>query len=98
MTPEVIYGILGAVSGMLTIITGFIVKLQINRSKCGNGMCFDCVCDDEELTELQRVRTIRRSREQSNQPSPAQSEEYIDVEPQEDTKSDVPNLDGSIHV
>lgn len=63
MTPETIYGILGAVSGVLTVITGFIIKLHINRSKCANGMCFDCVCDKEELGELQRVRTEKRKRE-----------------------------------
>ena len=63
-SPEVIYGILGGIGGLLTIITGFVIKLHINRSKCGKGgMCFDCVCDGEELEELQRHRTEKQKRE-----------------------------------
>ena len=58
--PELIYGILGGVAGLLTVITGFIIKLHINRSKCANGMCFDCVCDQEELEHLERHRTEKR--------------------------------------
>ena len=61
--PELIYGILGGVAGLLTVITGFIIKLHVNRSKCANGMCFDCVCDEEELHELERHRTEKRRRE-----------------------------------
>jgi len=83
--PEIIYGILGGVAGLLTVITGFIIKLHINRSKCANGMCFDCVCDEEELHELERHRTEKRRRETLN--------EIITEQPEQDESNIYDTLD-----
>lgn len=77
VNPEVIYGILGAVSALLTAVVGVCVKLHMNRSSCANGMCFDCICDPEELNTIHRVRTERR---QSN----SNNDEYIDIQPEKE--------------
>lgn len=80
MEQEAIIATLGAVGGILTILTGFIIKLHINRSKCGaGGRCFDCICDEEELQTLQRHRTEKRRRE-SMADENNYNDEYITVE------------------
>lgn len=63
MTPEVIYGILGGVGGLLTIITTFLLKLHCSRSTCNGGsLCcgVDLVFDKEEKETLKRHRTEKR--------------------------------------
>lgn len=61
MTNEALIAVLGGIGGLLTIITGFLLKLHIQRSNCsiGKNCCvFDCVVDDE----VEMIKHIREKR------------------------------------
>ena len=57
--------VFSAVGGILTIITGYLLKAHIQHSSCWNGKCCDISCIDREEREeiektLKRVRTQKQ--------------------------------------
>jgi len=82
MDENAIIAIVGSLGGLLTIITGFLLKLHCNRSNCNACKCceFDITFDSEEVENLRRHRTERRKRESEQQ----DNNEYIEVEPEQE--------------
>lgn len=64
--PTTLTAIFGGIIGILTVITGYLLKAHIHHSSCYNGRCFDCVCIDSQEKEevektLKRIRTEKRN-------------------------------------
>lgn len=60
--------VISAVGGILTIITGYLLKAHIQHSSCWAGKCCDISCVDREEREevektLKRLRTEKKKRE-----------------------------------
>lgn len=68
MNLTTLISVISAVGGILTIITGYLLKAHIQHSSCWAGKCCDVSCVDAEEREevektLKRVRTEKRKRD-----------------------------------
>ena len=66
MNDEAIIAVISAIGGVLTIITGYLLKAHINKSACCGGYGCECVCDPHELeavNTVKRIKTERKRRE-----------------------------------
>jgi len=66
MNDEALIATISAIGGLLTIITGYLLKAHINKSACCGGYGCECVCDPHELeavNTVKRIKTERKRRE-----------------------------------